>query len=256
MRSHRFLAVPNPPAGCPDPSHLSDVIQELGRGQALLGAGKLLAVVLEKGQQVRVQIEQPATAGERPHLLSLLAPFGVPSQPVGKTLRCARQSSARLRELPPGRNAGHRAGQPRTTRRPGDPLLWAEYPGRGATLLPSPRSPGEEDDAVLHRAAAHPPPALPDQLLLRARQHPALHSGAGKSPPGEPAPVPAARGPLRTQRGRQRSGARNRAEPPALRPPPCPRAPPGRAVPRRAAPRPPLRAGGGPASQRASVISG
>lgn len=153
-------------------------------------------------------------------------PPATASQPVGKTLRCARQSSARLRELLPGRNAGHRAEQPRTARRPGDPLLRSSTPGAEPRCFPSPSSPGEEDDAVLHRAAAHPPPALPDQLLLRARQHPALHSGAGKSPPGEPAPVPAARGSLRTQRGRQRSGARNGAEPPALRPPPCPRAPP------------------------------
>lgn len=99
-------------------------------------------------------------------------------------------------------------------------------PGAEPRCSPSPRSPGEEDDAVLHRAAAHPPPALPDQRLLCARQHPALHGGAGKSPPVEPAPVPAARGPLRTQQGRRRSGARNGAEPPALRPPPGPRAPP------------------------------
>lgn len=56
-------------------SHLPNVIQELGGGQALLGAGKLLAVVLEKGQQVRVQIKQPATAREKPpspHVLNMV----------------------------------------------------------------------------------------------------------------------------------------------------------------------------------------
>lgn len=56
-------------------SHLPNVIQELRGGQALLGAGKLLAVILEKGQQVRVQIKQPATAREKPpspHVLNVV----------------------------------------------------------------------------------------------------------------------------------------------------------------------------------------
>lgn len=51
-------------------SHLPDVIQELRGREALLRAGKLLAVVLEKGQQVRVQVEQPATARQNPHCLT------------------------------------------------------------------------------------------------------------------------------------------------------------------------------------------
>lgn len=54
------LAMPQPL------SHLPDVIQELGGGEALLRAGKLLAVVPEKGQQVRVQVKQPATARGKP----------------------------------------------------------------------------------------------------------------------------------------------------------------------------------------------
>lgn len=59
------------PGGCvpamPQPfPHLPDVIQELGGREALLRAGKLLAVVLEEGQQVRVQVKQPATAREKP----------------------------------------------------------------------------------------------------------------------------------------------------------------------------------------------
>jgi len=54
-----------PAMPCPWPlSHLPDVIQELGGREALLRAGKLLAVVLEKGQQVRVQVKQSATARE------------------------------------------------------------------------------------------------------------------------------------------------------------------------------------------------
>lgn len=56
-------------------SHLPDMIQELRGREALLRTGKLLAVVLEKGQQVRVQVKQPATAREKPtssHFLSFI----------------------------------------------------------------------------------------------------------------------------------------------------------------------------------------
>lgn len=56
-------------------SHLPDVIQELRGREALLRAGKLLAVVLEKGQQVRIQVKQPATARKNTpssHFLSLI----------------------------------------------------------------------------------------------------------------------------------------------------------------------------------------
>lgn len=66
----RHTTVPNHGllhGGCaptmPQPlSHLPDVIQELRGREALLRAGKLLAVVLEKGQQVRIQVKQPARA--------------------------------------------------------------------------------------------------------------------------------------------------------------------------------------------------
>lgn len=54
-------------AAMPQPlSHLPDVIQELRSREALLRAGELLAVVLEKGQQVRIQVKQPATARKKP----------------------------------------------------------------------------------------------------------------------------------------------------------------------------------------------
>lgn len=77
VRSHCLRASTSPGGGggggsrsalaMPQPlSHLPDVIQELGGGEALLRAGKLLAVVLEKGQQVRVQVKQPATARGKP----------------------------------------------------------------------------------------------------------------------------------------------------------------------------------------------
>lgn len=44
-------------------SHLPDVVQELGGGQAVLWAGELAAVVLEEGQQVRLQVKQPVGGG-------------------------------------------------------------------------------------------------------------------------------------------------------------------------------------------------
>lgn len=40
--------------------HLPDVVQELRGGEAVLGAGVLAAVVLEEGQQVGLQVKQPA----------------------------------------------------------------------------------------------------------------------------------------------------------------------------------------------------
>lgn len=48
----------------PHPSpHLPDVVQELRGGEAVLGAGVLAAVVLEEGQQVGLQVKQPAGGG-------------------------------------------------------------------------------------------------------------------------------------------------------------------------------------------------
>lgn len=55
-------------------SHLPDVVQELRGGQAVLWAGELAAVVLEEGQQVRLQVKQPV--GGRPRCQSLQAPPG------------------------------------------------------------------------------------------------------------------------------------------------------------------------------------
>lgn len=49
------------PPGRPSTSpHLPDVVQELGGRQAVLWAGELAAVVLEEGQQVWLQVKQPA----------------------------------------------------------------------------------------------------------------------------------------------------------------------------------------------------
>lgn len=45
--------------GTPSAPHLPDVVQELGGGEAVLRAGELAAVVLEEGQQVRLQVKQP-----------------------------------------------------------------------------------------------------------------------------------------------------------------------------------------------------
>lgn len=49
--------------GTPFAPHLPDVVQELGGREAVLRAGELAAVVLEEGQQVRLQVKQPVGGG-------------------------------------------------------------------------------------------------------------------------------------------------------------------------------------------------
>ena len=53
----------SPPGRCSSSPHLPDVVQELGRRQAVLWAGELAAVILEEGQQAWLQVKQPAGAG-------------------------------------------------------------------------------------------------------------------------------------------------------------------------------------------------
>lgn len=66
----------SPPGRCSSSPHLPDVVQELGRRQAVLWAGELAAVVLEEGQQAWLQVKQPAGGGGRPGV----SPGGSPLQ--------------------------------------------------------------------------------------------------------------------------------------------------------------------------------
>lgn len=62
--SHPGFSLSCSPPGRPSTSpHLPDVVQELGGRQAVLWAGELAAVVLEEGQQVWLQVKQPAWGG-------------------------------------------------------------------------------------------------------------------------------------------------------------------------------------------------
>lgn len=64
--SKSHFPVPSPLASLMDPRghsgpspHLPDVVQKLGGGEAVFGAGELAAVVLEEGQQVGLEGKQP-----------------------------------------------------------------------------------------------------------------------------------------------------------------------------------------------------
>lgn len=136
----------------------------------------------------------------------------------------------------PSPSAGKRFS-PKSRARPSLPRVGAggQAAGTGVPVAASRRSPGEEDEAVLHGAAAQPLPALPDQRSLPARQrHSALHGGgpaprrgAGSAAPlarsagGAPAPPgvpPSAPGTAAPRSARPHRRARGCSAPPAPAP--------------------------------------
>lgn len=68
LKSFSLSPVPPPLCWVPEataaPSpYLPDVVQKLWGGEAILGAGELVAIVLEEGQQVGLQGKEPAGQG-------------------------------------------------------------------------------------------------------------------------------------------------------------------------------------------------
>lgn len=91
----------------------------------------------------------------------------------------------------PSCSGAHLAVAPAPRQRPVFPPLASVQPPRAVpgALLPHPRtleqpSPGEQNGAVLQRAAAHRPPAFPDQLGFRALHALPGTRGAGLGPSG------------------------------------------------------------------------
>lgn len=88
--SHPRFSLSCSPPGRPSTSpHLPDVVQELGGRQAVLWAGELAAVVLEEGQQVWLQVKQPARGGAVSALggSPLQAPWALAALQQGKVRR-------------------------------------------------------------------------------------------------------------------------------------------------------------------------
>ena len=88
--SHPRFSLSCSPPGRPSTSpHLPDVVQELGGRQAVLWAGELAAVVLEEGQQVWLQVKQPARGGPVSALggSPLQAPWALAALQQGKVRR-------------------------------------------------------------------------------------------------------------------------------------------------------------------------